>query len=110
MAAAFASSLHSTHSAFASIIMRIIYGIPVAQPGDKYYEMVERLREVAEIIAIPGNFLVDAFPVLRYLPSWFPGGGFKKRAADAKQDVSNISESLFKRAKDEAVSGGTAWP
>lgn len=85
--------------------MEVIYGIRVREPNDRYYEMVERMREVAETIAIPGNFPVEAFPVLRYLPSWFPGGGFKKWAQEAKRDLSCISESLFKRAQDESVSG-----
>ena len=30
---------------------------------------------------IPGSFLVDLFPILRYVTSWFPGAGLKRKAA-----------------------------
>lgn len=92
------------HSAFSSIIMEVVYGIKVHEPNDKYFKMVGRMAEIAQTIAIPGNFLVEAFPLLRYLPSWFPGGGFKKWAKHAKQDLLYIVESLFEGAKDGKVS------
>ena len=84
--------------------MEVIYGIRVREPNDRYYEMVERMREVAETIAIPGNFPVEAFPVLRYLPSWFPGAGFKKWAAEANRDIAHTVSHLFEGAKEAAVS------
>nr|VWP02625.1 Candidapepsin (EC (ACP) (Aspartate protease) (Secreted aspartic proteinase) (SAPT) [Ganoderma boninense] len=71
--------------ASASAILKVIYGIEIREANDRHYEMVDRMRAVAETISIPGNFPVEAFPVLRYLPSWFPGGGFKMWAADAKR-------------------------
>ena len=66
--------------------------------------MARRLTEVGEAIAVPGNFPVESMPVLRYLPPWFPGGGFKKWAADAKRDISYIVDSLFDHAKATGVS------
>ena len=32
------------------------------------------------MVEAQGFFLVNAFPLLKYLPSWFPGTGFKKIA------------------------------
>ncbi|KAI1784945.1 cytochrome P450 [Ganoderma leucocontextum] len=84
---------------FAAVIMGVIYGIEVREPHDKYYQRVERMAEVAEAITVPGNFPVEAFPVLRYLPSWFPGGGFKKWAADAKRDILYTMDYLFDGAR-----------
>ncbi len=83
--------------------MATIYGIELRESHDKYYHMVERVAEVAETIAIPGKFAVETFPVLRYVPSWFPGGGFKKWASDAKQDIVYIVDDLFRGAKDVMV-------
>ncbi len=91
-------------STFAAIVMGAIYGIEIREPHDKYYHMVERMAEVGEEILIPGRFPVEAFPSLRYLPSWFPGGGFKKWAADAKRDILHTVDYLFDGAKSVVVS------
>ncbi|KAE9382743.1 hypothetical protein BT96DRAFT_1010101 [Gymnopus androsaceus JB14] len=29
---------------------------------------------------LPGEFVVDNFPILKYVPSWFPGASFKRKA------------------------------
>lgn len=88
--------------------MGTIYGINIHERGDKYCQLLERMAEVAETILLPGNFLVEAFPVLRYLPSWLPGGGFKTWAGVAKQDIAYIVDDLFDGAKESAVSSVSA--
>ncbi|PIL25375.1 cytochrome P450 [Ganoderma sinense ZZ0214-1] len=87
------------YTTIAAIMMGATYGIEIREPHDKYYHMIERMGGVGEEIMIPGRFLVEAFPILRYLPSWFPGGGFKKWAADAKRDISSIVNHLFEDSK-----------
>ncbi len=74
-------------SVFASVTVEAVYGIEISERHDRYYEMAERMAEVAKAVTIPGNFPVEAFPALRYVPSWFPGGAFKKWAADAKRNI-----------------------
>ena len=84
--------------------MGTIYGIEIREPDHEHYHMVERMGEVAEAATIPGNFPVEAFPALRFLPSWFPGGGFKRWAAEANRDIAHTVSHLFDGAKDAAVS------
>ncbi|KAI0740353.1 cytochrome P450 [Earliella scabrosa] len=84
---------------FASITMRLSYGIQLQQQDDRYFAMIEQIAETGEIIIVPGSFLVDVFPVLRFLPVWFPGAGFKRWAAAAKQDILHIVDYLFETAK-----------
>ena len=101
--------LRLIYSALASTILGVTYGFDVHQPNDKYYKMVKRMSDVADTITMPGNFLVESFPILGYLPAWFPGGGFKTWAADAKRDILHISGSLFNGAKHEVVSYVSPW-
>lgn len=84
------------------MFMRTIYGIKadVSLDNMKYLRMLERMNEVGEAIVLPGNFPVEAFPGLRFLPAWFPGGGFKRWAAEAKKDLAYIVRELFKGARD----------
>ena len=92
------------HSALTAMVMGVVYGIEIREPHDKYFQAVERMAEVAETVLIPGNFPVEAFPILRYVTSWFPGGGFKKWAAAAKRDISHTVDYLFDSAKEMVVS------
>ncbi len=91
-------------STITTIVLGCVYGIEVHELTDKYFQMVERVAEIAEAILIPGRFLVEAFPALRYLPSWFPGAGFKKYASDAKVDIAYNIDYLFDTAKKVVVS------
>ncbi|PIL25358.1 cytochrome P450 [Ganoderma sinense ZZ0214-1] len=95
---------------FAAIVMGAIYGIEIREPHDKYYRMIERMGEVGEEILIPGRFPVEAFPVLRYLPSWFPGSGFKTWAAEAKRDIASIVDHLFESSKSAMTSDSSGRP
>ena len=86
------------------MVMGAIYGLEIREPDDKYYHMIERMGDVAEQIVIPGRFPVEAFPVLRYLPSWFPGCGFKKWAEDARRDMLVTVDALYESSKSVTVS------
>ena len=74
-------------------------------PGDdKYYQLIERLGLITADIATPGQHSVEAFPSLRYLPSWLPGMGFKKQAAVWREESAAVRDSLYKSAKETMVS------
>ncbi|KAJ3996471.1 cytochrome P450, partial [Lentinula boryana] len=63
-----------------SIILGIAYGIDALPKDDPSIAAAERMFSVLNIAGIPGSFLVDIFPILRYVPSWFPGASFKQKA------------------------------
>ena len=83
--------------------MRVAYGIELKEKDDEYFHMVEHASAVGGVIAIPGRFPVDAVRSLRYLPSWFPGGGFKQWSARAKATFSHNLNRLYKTAVDGLV-------
>jgi len=51
----------------------------------------------------PGRFLVDAFPVLKYIPEWMPGAGFKALAKKWRQTVIQMSDDSFAAALKSLV-------
>ena len=87
--------------------MRISYGIELQEANDKYFKMIERLAHVGEDIAIPGRFLVEAIPWLRFLPEWMPGAGFKRFALAAKHDILFTINYLYATAKAAMVRPAT---
>ena len=83
-----------SHSALAMTLLRVTYGIDLTEADDKYFRMVETVAHAMDNIATPGRYPVEAFPVLRYIPSWLPGGGFKKYAADTKASIAHSVDEL----------------
>ena len=56
------------------------------------------------IAAVPGSFLIDFIPALKYVPSWFPGGGFKKAAAYWREVNRKVLELPFNHVHRQIVS------
>jgi cytochrome P450 len=65
-----------------AIILKISHGYSVEDDSDPFVEMADKAMFNFSEVMVPGAFLVDFIPVLRYLPEWFPGAGFQR---DAKQ-------------------------
>jgi len=53
----------------------------------------------------PGRFLVDTFPILRYLPTWFPGGGFHKDAKRWRKMVSETADTPHQLVLEHLAKG-----
>ncbi|KAF5329353.1 hypothetical protein D9619_008931 [Psilocybe cf. subviscida] len=87
-------------------IISITYGLPVKSRNDPYLELSE--AAVAPIVPAtrPGAFLVDMFPILRYVPEWFPGAGFQKKAREWR----GLQEEMLNRPFNDmrvGLDGGT---
>ena len=74
------------------------------EESGEYFKMVERITDVAEDIAVPGRYAVEAFPSLQFLPSWLPGMHFKRYAESARCEISGIVSNLLNKAKAHIVS------
>lgn len=84
--------------------MRVSYGIEVAEENDPYVAAVEEGVATFNEAFVPGAFLVETFPSLRHIPSWFPGGGFKRTAAKWKEIAHNMRDAPFKKTLEAIVS------
>ncbi|KAK1227302.1 hypothetical protein PQX77_009719 [Marasmius sp. AFHP31] len=92
-----------------SIILKLIYGYTLKEKDDPYYRLVLDAMEGIEAGANHGTFWVDYFPILKYVPSWFPGASFKRKAKKWNKAILELREkpwSWVKRATEE----GTAEP
>ncbi|KAF8524543.1 cytochrome P450 [Hysterangium stoloniferum] len=70
-----------------AITMDILYGIKVKPSGDPYLKLAEEALKVAAVAANPGTYIVDTFPILKYVPEWMPGAGFKVKARIWKEEL-----------------------
>ena len=83
--------------------MKIGYGIAVQESDDTYISIAEEAMRGAAEAGILGNFWVDLFPILIYVPSWFPGAGFKRKAAHWKEATNTMAEKPFHHVQEQLV-------
>ncbi|KAF8871009.1 cytochrome P450 [Infundibulicybe gibba] len=95
---------HIRH-AFASTIMNVTYGIKVKERNDPYLEAVEEAVKGIIIAGAPGAFLVDFMPILKYVPEWMPGAGFKKKAAYWRNANYRMAEDPWRFVKSQHSQG-----
>lgn len=66
-------------------IMSIAYGLEVQPKDDLYIGIAERGSRPLFIAGVPGTFLVDAIPALKYVPDWIPFATFKQKAKEWRE-------------------------
>ncbi|RPD64505.1 cytochrome P450 [Lentinus tigrinus ALCF2SS1-7] len=85
---------------FAASILRITYGVNLTQGDTTHHKLAQELAHIAEDISTPGQHVVEAFPFMLHIPSWTPGGGFKKLAERWKKEIAAIRDQLYDSAKE----------
>ena len=83
--------------------MKISYGIDVKESDDPYISRAEDALDGLNEAAIQGGFWVDWFPILKYVPSWFPGAGFQKKAAHWRELNRIMVEKPFHYVEEQLV-------
>ena len=91
-------------SLFGTIFMKISYGIHVQDSDDPLILLTEEAINGLSEASIPGAFLVDFLPILKYVPIWFPGAGFQKKAAHWSHINASMKQKPFDYVKDQLVS------
>ncbi|RXW22001.1 hypothetical protein EST38_g3848 [Candolleomyces aberdarensis] len=91
----------------AETILSVAYGIQVQEENDPYVELAEAANQGAIIATVPGRFLVEAIPILKYVPAWFPGASFKRKAREWYKLTRMMVEVPYADAKKRIESGNS---
>ncbi|KAJ2919348.1 hypothetical protein MD484_g970, partial [Candolleomyces efflorescens] len=92
------------------IIQRISYGYPVKSHDDEFLQLtLASLNDFTRAGKL-GNFLVDFFPVLKHVPEWFPGAGFKLEAKRMKQTLNQAMRRPYEWTKKHMATGEALMP
>ncbi|TFK20076.1 O-methylsterigmatocystin oxidoreductase [Coprinopsis marcescibilis] len=67
-----------TRTYFGTVLMRVSYGVSDFEYNKQLIEDGEAVVERFMVTTVPGRMLVNVFPILRYVPDWFPGTAWKK--------------------------------
>ncbi|KAF8871150.1 hypothetical protein BD779DRAFT_1680608 [Infundibulicybe gibba] len=85
--------------------MNLTYRIRVREKNDPYIEAVEASLEGFAKAGVPGAFLVDFIPILKYVPGWMPGAGFKGKTAHWRDANYRMVKKPWEFAKSQHSQG-----
>ncbi|KAG2354666.1 cytochrome P450 [Suillus spraguei] len=94
----------------ASCILSTVYGYEVKAKDDTILHAMERYMElVTEALTPSATVIMETFPFLLRLPSWFPGATFKRASVECLIVAHDAKEIPFQYVK-ERMSTGDAVP
>ncbi|KAF8893737.1 cytochrome P450 [Mucidula mucida] len=88
-----------------SIIMKLAYGITVQEGEDPFVTLIEHANDNFNIATTPGKFMVDVIPLLRFVPAWIPGAGFKTLAKQWKKAFDDMVQVPYAFTRKMMVDG-----
>ncbi|EPS93953.1 hypothetical protein FOMPIDRAFT_1170091 [Fomitopsis schrenkii] len=88
-----------------SIIMGIGYGVSISSLDDEFIKHVDSAVHSVFHSGGPAAMLVDFFPILKYLPAWMPGAGFKRLARQVQGSIRDMEYIPLRRVRQAMTSG-----
>ncbi|KAJ8072938.1 hypothetical protein PM082_016498 [Marasmius tenuissimus] len=93
-----------------SIILKVVYGYTLQETtDDPYLRLAYNAIEGVIQASSHGSFWIDYFPLLRYVPGWFPGASFKRKAKKWRQFNKELKDEPWTWVK-RGIEDGTAIP
>ncbi|EMD42231.1 hypothetical protein CERSUDRAFT_110763 [Gelatoporia subvermispora B] len=94
----------------AAIVIQITYGHQIAPEGDWYVTLADKAITTLGKAGIFGTYIVDYLPILKYIPTWFPGAKFKRLAAEWRTLNQEMVNKPFDMVKERVLSGNSTTP
>ncbi|RYO97634.1 hypothetical protein DL764_007271 [Monosporascus ibericus] len=89
-----------------AIILKMAYGYTVEpHKEDPLVSIADKGLSQFSAAFVPGAWLVDTIPILRYLPDWMPGAAFKRTAREWYATVTEIVENPMRFVKRNMEAG-----
>ncbi|KAF8642415.1 hypothetical protein AX16_009680 [Volvariella volvacea WC 439] len=89
----------------ATIILYLTYGHEVAQQSNYFVLLVDKAVAGLANAGIFGTYLVDYIPILKHIPAWFPGAGFKRKAKEWRKASRGMVDEPFSLARKDFYAG-----
>ncbi|KAI0632690.1 cytochrome P450 [Trametes polyzona] len=90
-------------------IMEITYGHRIHSMEDEYVKLARNVTVETVLAGSPGSMLVDFFPILKELPTWAPGAGFKRNAFRIRGMLRDLMDIPYNMVRT-ALASGNARP
>lgn len=83
----------------------MVYGHEVKSDNDEFLQLAEYCVWLLsnKIASSGGIWPVDVFPLLKHIPSWFPGMAFKRNAVKWKTSMQEFIDKPFEYVQESLV-------
>ncbi|RDB19701.1 hypothetical protein Hypma_013169 [Hypsizygus marmoreus] len=88
------------------IVLSVTYGLSVQDADDNYITHAEETMEMIGKATVPGAFLCDLIPFLKYAPSWVP---FQREASRGREMIERLVSMPLEHVK-RCMAEGIARP
>ncbi|KAI6001506.1 cytochrome P450 [Pisolithus marmoratus] len=88
-----------------AIILRISHGYHIQEDGDPFVDLAGKVLDDFSRCTTVGAFMVDTIPALAYIPEWFPGAGFKRKAREWNAELQDMMNQSFEFVKKQMAAG-----
>ncbi|TFK31156.1 cytochrome P450, partial [Crucibulum laeve] len=88
-----------------ALILKVAYGYQVETDDDKWVKMIEDTFALTARMSLPARFYVEMFPILKYVPKWFPGADFGRKAEEIAKMRRSIDQVPFDWVKTQMING-----
>ncbi|KAH7334815.1 cytochrome P450 [Rhizoctonia solani] len=89
-------------------ILSTVYGYTVEDTNDSLVRDTVTAIDNFCVAAIPGNFMVNFIPWLKYVPEWVPGTQWKRKLKEWRRLKKKITEGPYNWTKAQIASGSAA--
>ncbi|KAJ7102950.1 cytochrome P450 [Mycena crocata] len=94
-----------------AIVLKITYGYQAEDKHDPLVKLVDDAMDQFSELTATNAFAVDTLPLrmiwdprlVRFVPQWFPGAGWKKKAAHYHQTLQNMLDTPYDWVKKQMV-------
>ncbi|KAF4605998.1 hypothetical protein EYR38_000043 [Pleurotus pulmonarius] len=88
-----------------AVLMDLSHGIQTRGQDDPYINVVEQALQGLIQAIVPGRFLVETFPIMKYIPEWMPGAKFQRLAKEWRELATRVVMDPFKKVKQDIANG-----
>ncbi|PIL32001.1 cytochrome P450 [Ganoderma sinense ZZ0214-1] len=90
-------------------ILEVAYGIKAKDADDEYIVIGEKAVEGPTKALVLGALWVEFIPALRYLPPWWPGASYQRKALTWRQEATALKHEPFEKAMSDFRNGSGVW-
>ncbi|KAA1476007.1 cytochrome P450 [Dentipellis sp. KUC8613] len=90
------------------LTLSLAWGYDAKPRGDTVVKLMEDAAQIVIDLTLPGTSVLNEIPLLRQLPGWFPGMGYKARANECRNMTERILHGPMKSVKQSLKADGTA--
>jgi hypothetical protein len=86
-----------------AIVLMISHGYKVSSEKDRLVTIADSASDQLSILLAPGYFAATILPIIKYLPSWFPGAQLRQLAIEWRDAICEMTDKSYGFVMEQMV-------